>query len=242
MANLTSVAFTGGAQTSTGTVSTLDGVVQTANGPIAVKVASTAPAATDPALVVAISPNGQVSGQQAMSASAPVVIASDQTKVPVAGDIAHGSTDTSSNPVKQGFKATNSQSGLTLVTSGQRSDAYSGVDGIQLVRPQTNLEDIVTGTATDTAGASTAGIAAQAAGIKTYLTSIILCNSSSTNITVSIKNGVTTVLVLPVPANAGAIFNPPVPVPGSAATAWNFQGSAAVTTLTCSMVGFKSKI
>ena len=209
---------------------------------VAIKGASTAAAATDPALVVAISPNGQISGQQAMSASAPVVIASDQSAVPEKGDIAHGATDTGSNPVKQGFKATNSMSGLTLVTSGQRSDGYSGVDGAQVIRPHTNLEDIVSGTATDTAGTLTACIAAQAAGIKTYLSSVIICNSSATNITVAIKNGAATVLVMPVPANAGAIFNPPVPVPGSAATAWNFQASAGVTTTTCSMIGFKSKI
>jgi hypothetical protein len=49
----------------------------------AVKAASVAPAAGDPALVVAISPNGiNVNGQAAMANSAPVVIASDQSKLP----------------------------------------------------------------------------------------------------------------------------------------------------------------
>lgn len=41
-----------------GTVSTLDNVIDVTNGPVAIKAASTAPAAADKALVVAISPNG----------------------------------------------------------------------------------------------------------------------------------------------------------------------------------------
>lgn len=52
----------------------------------AVKAASTAPAATDPALVVAISPNSvNANGQATMANSAPVVIASNQSAVPVSG-------------------------------------------------------------------------------------------------------------------------------------------------------------
>lgn len=48
----------------------------------AVMAASTAPSATDPALVVAISPNGvNANGQTTMANSAPVVIASNQSSV-----------------------------------------------------------------------------------------------------------------------------------------------------------------
>lgn len=50
----------------------------------AIKAASTAPAATDPALVVAISPNTQnANGQATMANSTPVVIASNQATFPV---------------------------------------------------------------------------------------------------------------------------------------------------------------
>jgi hypothetical protein len=146
------------------------------------------------------------------------------------------------NPFKVGAKAIASQSGLTLVAAADRTNLFAGVDGIQLTRPHTNLEDIVSGNATNTDGTSTQCIAAQAAGIKTYLTSIILCNTSASNITVDIKDGTTVKVSLPLPANSGCIFNPPVPVPGTAATAWNFDPSAAVSTVTCSMVGFKSKV
>jgi hypothetical protein len=120
--------------------------------------------------------------------------------------------------------------------------AVTVTDGALFVRPHSNLDDIVTGNATDTTGNATACIAAQAAGIKTCLTSVILCNTSATAITVDIKDGATVKISLPLPAGSGCIFNPPVPIPGSAATAWNFDGSAAATTVTCSMVGFKSTV
>ncbi len=139
-------------------------------------------------------------------------------------------------------KAIAGLSTATLVSAADPVDNFSGLDGAQIVRPHCGLEDIVTGNATDTAGSSTQCIAAQAAGIKTYLTSVILCNTSATAITVDIKDGSTVKVSLPLPAGTGCIFNPPVPIPGTAATAWNFDGSAAATTVTCSMVGFKSKV
>jgi hypothetical protein len=130
----------------------------------------------------------------------------------------------------------------TLATAADRVVQYAGLDGAQITRPHCGLEDIVTGNATNTDGTSTQCIAAQSAGIKTYLTSVILCNTSIAAITVDIKDGSTVKVSLPLPAGSGCIFNPPVPIPGTAATAWNFDGSAAATTVTCSMVGFKSKV
>jgi hypothetical protein len=155
--------------------------------------------------------------------------------------VAHDGVD-SGNPHKIGAKASTSLSGLTLVANADRTDLFAGVDGVQITRPHCNLEDIVTGNASNTDGTSTSVIASSGAGIKTYLTSVILTNTSSSNIYVEIKDGATTKLTIPVPANSGAIFNPPVPIPGTAATAWNFDPSAATTTVYCSAVGFKSKV
>lgn len=157
------------------------------------------------------------------------------------GPVAHDAVD-SGNGHKQAFKATTALSGLTLVSSADRTDGFAGVDGVQIVRPHCNLEDIVTGNATNTDGTATQCIAAQSAGIKTYLVSVVLANTSATAITVDIKDGSTVKTSLPLPAGSGCIYNPPVPIPGTAATAWNFDGSAAATTVTCSMVGFKSKV
>jgi len=66
-----------------GSVKTTDGT-----NTAAVKAASTAPLAADPALVVAISPNSiNPNGQKTMSSSAPIVIASDQSAVPVSNAV-----------------------------------------------------------------------------------------------------------------------------------------------------------
>lgn len=166
-----------------------------------------------------------------------VVIASDQLDTVVA----HDAVD-SGSPYKQGGRAVAGLSGITLVAAADRTDSLHGLDGAQFMRPHCGLEDIVTGNATNTDGTSTQCIASSGAGVKTYLTSVVLCNTSATAITVDIKDGSTTKVSLPLPAGSGCIFNPPVPIPGTAATAWNFDGSAAATTVTCSMVGFKSKI
>lgn len=239
MARITSVDVTAGVPTAgTGTVATLDGVFDATNGPVTTKAASTAPVtATDKALVTVLRPDSPgiiTTGTQASPSTAYLSTVS-------AGEVAHDSVD-SGNPQKQGGRAVAGVSGITLVAAADRTDSLHGIDGVQYVRPHCGLEDIVTGNATNTDGTSTQCIAAQAAGVKTYLTSIVLCNTSATAITVDIKDGTTVKVSLPLPAGSGCVFNPPVPIPGTAATAWNFDGSAAATTVTCSMVGFKSKV
>lgn len=163
------------------------------------------------------------------------------TKHDVVGDVAHDGAD-SGYPVKNGAKATTALSGVTLVANADRTDLYAGVDGVLIVRPHCDLEDIVSGNASNTDGASTQCIAAQASGIKTYLTRVTLTNTSSSNIYVELKDGTTVKHTVPLPANGGATIAFDPPLPGSAATAWNFDPSAAATTVICSMVGFKSKV
>ena len=153
----------------------------------------------------------------------------------------HDTAD-SGRPLKIGAKAVAGLSGLTLVAANDRTNLFAGIDGAQIIRPHCGLEDIVSGNNSNTDGTSTEVLAAGAAGIKHYLTSVILTNTSSSNIYVEIKDGITVKLTIPLPANSGAIFNPPVPIPGTAATAWNFDPSAAATTVYCSVIGFKSKV
>lgn len=161
----------------------------------------------------------------------------------VSGDVAHDSAD-AGEPVKQGFKATTALSGLTLVANNDRTDGFAGVDGVQIVRTTTGLEDIVRGNASNTDGASTQVIAASgSASIKTYLTDVTLTNTSSSMIYVELKSGTTVMYTCPVPATGGftKTFNPPLP-PNAANEAWNFDASSATTTLYCSAIGFKSKV
>lgn len=159
----------------------------------------------------------------------------------VSGDVAHDTAD-AGEPVKVGFKATTSLAGLTLVADADRTNGFAGIDGVQVVRTHCNLEDIVSGNASNTDGTSTQCIAAGAAGIKHYITRVTITNTSASNIYVEIKDGATAKHTVPVPANAGATIGFDPPLPGSAATAWNFDPSSAATTIYCSMVGFKSKI
>lgn len=158
--------------------------------------------------------------------------------------IAHDSAD-SGNPHKIGAKATASVLGGTPVAAADRTDLFAGTDGVLIGRPHTSLEDIISEQKTNTDGSSTAmtGGFAATASQRIYLTSLIICNSSGTNITVDIRDGSagSVLATFPVPAGGGCIHAFPVPLRFSANTAAAFDGSSPATTLTVSMIGFKSK-
>lgn len=155
--------------------------------------------------------------------------------------VAHDAAD-SGNPLKSGHKAIAGAAGVTLVAANDRTNSYGGLDGIPYVRPHCGLEDIVSGNASNTDGASTECIATAGAGVKQYLTSVSLTNTGSALIYVELKSATTVKYTLPVPVG-GVTQNFPIPLPPNAANeAWNFDPSAATTTVYCSMVGFKSKI
>jgi hypothetical protein len=170
------------------------------------------------------------------------VLATVSTVTTLTGSgIAHDSAD-SGNPHKLGAKAETALSGITLVADGDRTDLYAGVDGVLITRPHCNLEDISTGNASNTDGTSTQVIAAAGAGVKTYLLAFTVTNTSATDTYCEIKDGTTAKMTVSVPATGGVTVNLPIPIPGTANTAWNFDMGAAVTTAYCSMVGFKSKV
>ena len=158
--------------------------------------------------------------------------------------VAHDAAD-SGAPYKQGFKASTSLAGLTLVANADRTDGFAGVDGVQIVRPHCNLEDLISGVAAITDGSSTSVIASAGAGVKNYITSVIIANNSATAVTVDLRDGAagSVKATLPVPANtSGVVCNFPVPLGFSAATAVCADPSAAATTVTVTLLGFKSKV
>ena len=162
------------------------------------------------------------------------------------GGVAHDGVD-SGNPHKIGAKAETALSGITLVADGDRTDLHAGVDGVLIVREHCNLEDVVQERTTNTDGAATAfasGLAAPGAGVRLWITSVDLCNSSATFCTVDLRDGAAGAVLwtLPVPATGGVVktFNPPLKL--TANTALAFDASAATTTLTISANGFKSKV
>ena len=197
--------------------------------------------------------SGAVVGNGAASTAQRVTLANDSTGVIATvstvttltgGGIAHDSAD-SGNPHKIGAKATTALSGLTLVANSDRTDLYAGIDGVQITRPYTGLEDIVSGVAAITDGSSTSVIAAAGSGVKVYITSVIIANTSATAVTVDIRDGSagTVKATFPVPANtAGVVMSLPVPLAFSANTAVCADPSASASTITVTLVGFKSKV
>lgn len=158
--------------------------------------------------------------------------------------VAHDAAD-SGAPYKQGFKATSSLAGLTLVANADRTDGFAGLDGVQIVRPHCNLEDLISGVAAITDGSSTSVIASAGAGVKNYITTAIIANTSATAVTVDLRDGTggSVKATLPVPANtSGVVCNLPVPLGFSAATAVAADPSAAASTVTVTLIGFKSKV
>jgi hypothetical protein len=156
--------------------------------------------------------------------------------------VAHDAAD-SGAPYKQGFKATTSISAKTMVANDDRTDGFAGIDGVQIIRTHCNLEDIVSGTASNTDGTSTEVIAAAGANIKQYLTRVSLSNTSSSAVMVALKSGSTTRwrVLVPGPSGREFDFDPPLK-PNAANEAWNFDPDSATTTVECSMNGFKSKV
>ncbi len=169
--------------------------------------------------------------------------AANALRVALASDsgTAHDAAD-AGNPLKVGAKAKAALSGLTLVAADDRTNLFADLDGALLVREDAAHGDLVDGNATNTDGTSTQCLAAGAAGIKHVLTDITLCNSSATPITVDIKDGSTVRWSFPVPAGGGVVFSWKKGLVGTAATAWNFDPSAAATTITCSMAAYKTKV
>lgn len=178
----------------------------------------------------------------------PVAISANTTNtMEVVGDVAHDAA-AAGNPLRVGAKAESSLSGLTLVADGDATDVFAGLDGVLIVRPHAVLEDVIQDRATNTDGASTAfagGFAANGAGVRNYMTSITIANSHATDAcTVDIRDGAAGAVLwtLPVPANkSGVTHTWAVPLKFTANTAAAYDVSAAISTITISVNGFKSK-
>jgi hypothetical protein len=131
-----------------------------------------------------------------------------------------------------------------LAGNGLRGDLVCGADRVLYVRPNCGLEDLQTGVSpvTITTTTSTQVLASAGSGVKWYLTSIAICNTSAIAITVNILDGATVRWTVPVPVG-GAIQNFATPLGGfSVTTAVNVQCSAAATSIIVSVNAFKSKL
>jgi hypothetical protein len=150
-----------------------------------------------------------------------------------------------SGPIKIGAHATSSLAAETMVADSDRTNVNAGIDGVLITRPHCVLEDIVTATpVTITDGSSTSVLASPGAGLRNYITSISIANSSATFVTVDLRDGTAGAVLwtFPVPATGGVVYTFPVPLKFSVATAVAADPSAAASTITVSVNGFKSKV
>lgn len=133
----------------------------------------------------------------------------------VSGDVAHDSVD-AGEPVKIGGKALSAEA--SPVAANDRVNAAFDLVGKQIVMPYTNPENIVSGAITTpmTGTTSTSLIAAPAAGLRNYITTIIVSNAHATvgtDVIIQDGSGGTTLLTIPAAAvYGGAVINLPVPL------------------------------
>jgi hypothetical protein len=154
-------------------------------------------------------------GQAAMAASTPVVVASDQSTLPVGGNVAHDAVD-SGNPTKVGGKAVSSEP--AAVSAADRTNFITDLVGKLITLPYANPENFVSGAITSamTGTTSTSLIAAPASGLRNYITQITVSNAHATvgtDIIIQDGSGGTTLYTIPAAAvYGGAVITFPTPL------------------------------
>ena len=132
-----------------------------------------------------------------------------------AGDVAHDGAD-SGNPVKMGGKATSSEP--AAVATGDRANFITDLVGKQITLPYANPENFVSGAITSamTGTTSTSLVSAPGAGLRNYITTLIVSNAHATvgtDVAIQDGSGGTTLLTIPAAAvYGGAVINLPVPL------------------------------
>jgi hypothetical protein len=162
----------------------------------------------------------------------------------VGGNVAHDGSD-AGNPVKVGARAISDLAGSTMVAAGDRADSMADLDGVQLVRDQCPLGNVLSERVTNTNGTSTAfSTFGATASARNHVTCIVVHNDSAADGFVDIRDGTAgaVLMTVPCPAKGGSVvpLNPPLRQP-TANTALAYDVSAAITTVYITVVGFKSK-
>lgn len=179
-------------------------------------------------------------GQKAMSASFPVTLANDQSGIFVMGREGHGSA-TSGSPVRISALAQSTE--MTTASSGSVTQLIADTQGRLVITPYQFLQNAVNGVTshiTDTSAYSCIG--AQGAGIKIYLTHIMVSNTSgSTSTWVNLKDGTTTKYNIYAAAGTNTPVALPYPMPLTANTAFNVAAETTGAGLRVSASGYKGQ-
>jgi len=184
-----------------------------------------------------------VSGTVTANAGTGTMAVSMATNTPL-GTVAHDSAD-SGAPIKTGGRAVSAE--ITPVTTGDRTDSIHDLAGKQVVMPYANNENFVSGAITTamTATTSTSLVAAPAAGLRNYITTIIVSNAHATvgtDVIIQDGSGGTTLMTIPAAAvYGGAVINLPVPLrQPTTATAIFCANVTTGASTKVSAVGYKS--
>lgn len=156
----------------------------------------------------------------------------------VYGNVAHDIAD-AGNPIKVGGKAVSTDP--SVVTTGDRADFITDLVGKQVVMPYSIPENFVRGvTSAITNTSDTAVIAAQGAGVRIYVTNMVILNTSGTATLVNIKDGATTIYTVNAAATTGQIaLTFPVPLRLTANTALNAACATTSANVIVSASGYK---
>lgn len=205
-----------------------------------IKPPSTAPVATDRAIVVAMSPNSQnANGQTTMANSTPVAIASDQT---------YGNSTGSAVPAKAMYDGVQAITSLpTAATAGN----LVGISGDKYGRPiylPITIRDL-TGTQTTTLSASTLEttiVTAGGAGVFNDLVMLVVSNTSaSTNTRIDFRDATAGTVLFSLQSNGGQPpvgFCPAVAIPQTTANSnWTAQCATSTTDVRIYAVFAKNK-
>lgn len=171
----------------------------------------------------------------------------DVTTMPaVAGAVAHDAAASGAgNPVYTGGYATNSIEGITQVANADVTRVVHDLNGVQVVRPHTTLEELISERVTNTDGASTAfsNFAAGGSGVHNYVTQVSIWNSSSTDGFVDFRDGTGGAVkwTFPAPQTGGCnmTFDPPLKFADNTAVAYDASG--AISTIYISVNGFQAQ-
>lgn len=173
-----------------------------------------------------------------------VTLAAGTNTNEVVGDVAHDAA-AAGNPVQTGGYATNSIEGVTQVAAGDLTRTVHDLNGVQVVRPHTTLEELISERVTNTDGASTAftNFAAGGSGVHNYITQVSIWNSSATDGFVDFRDGTGGAVkwTFPAPQTGGCnmSFDPPLKFADNTAVAFDVSG--AISTIYISANGFQAQ-
>jgi len=191
------------------------GITGTTTGVQAFTVFSTIPF-SDPRLTVSQATAASLNATVAGSLTTVSTVATVTTLTTVTGSsIAHDGAD-SGNPHKMGARATNVE--ITAVANNDRTNLVATLTGKQIVQPYSNPENFVSGAITTamTGTTTTSLVAAPAAGLRNYITTIIVSNTHATvgtDVIIQDGSGGTTLLTIPAAAvYGGAAITLPTPL------------------------------